>query len=80
MVVPDLSRNVFFFVCVKLVYSLVLIQAVIRAYRRNLKIRGGRSPLRLRSKSPRNVDVENSSGSPKLQLDSTCNQKKVFIC
>merc|ERR1712110_1305842 len=64
MIVPDLSRNVFFFVIVKCVYSLVLVQAVIRAYKRNLKIRGGKSPFRVRSKSPRNEDVENPSGSP----------------
>ena len=80
MAVPEISRNVFFFVIVKLVYSLVLIQAVIKAYRRNLQIRGGRSPFRVRSMSPRVRDVENPSGSPKLQLSNDCNQKKVWIC
>ena len=46
VVVPNLSRNVFFFVIVKLVFSLVLVQLVVRAYRRNLRLRGGRSPFR----------------------------------
>ena len=78
IVVPDLSRNVFFFVIVKFVYSLVLVQAVIRAYRKNLKIRGGRSPFRVQSS--RNRDVENPSGSPKLKLSSSYKQKQVFIC
>ena len=80
IVVPDLSRNVFFFVIVKFVYSLVLVQAVIRAYRKNLKIRGGRSPFRAQSNSSRNRDVENPSGSPKLKLSSSFKQKQVFIC
>merc|ERR1712126_377532 len=72
-VIPKYSQDVLFIVIGKLVISILLFRVVVSAYRRNLKLRGGRSPFRVSKKSSgSNIssEKEKMSASPKFQKKS----------
>ena len=72
-VIPKYSQDILFIVIGKLVISLLLFRVVVSAYRRNLKLRGGRSPFRASRKSScSNISTvkENMSASPTFQKKS----------
>ena len=69
-VIPKYSSEIIFIVIGKLVVSILLFRIIVQAYRRNLKLRGGRSPFRAsRKNSCSNIDKENISASPKFKKD-----------
>jgi len=70
---PNYSQDILFIVIGKLVISILLFRVVVSAYRRNLKLRGGRSPFRVSRKSScSNIssEKEKMSASPKFQKKS----------
>ena len=71
-------QDVFFFVVVKLVYSILLLRVILRTFRRNLKFRGGRSPFRMTAKtSDSSSQVE--SGSPQFKKKKE-EEPHVWVC
>jgi len=59
------SADLVLFTALKLLFSLIIFQITVQTYRRNLKLRGGRSPFRIGKKNGSN-DKERLAASPKL--------------
>jgi len=59
------SADLVLFTALKLVFSIIIFQITVQTYRRNLKLRGGRSPFRIGNKTCSN-DKERLAASPKL--------------
>ena len=67
--IPRYSHDLVLFIIGKLIYSILLFHSTCQSYRRNLKLRGGRSPFRIQKKNSETTgDQENQkhSASPKL--------------
>ena len=66
---PSYTRNEMFFVIGKLIFSILLFRSISKCYRRNLLLRGGRSPFRS-NKKLNNNNHEGLSISPELSKNS----------